>query len=111
MKANNSVIEQIVEALVTIRHKAATGILFVGFSAGFFIGLVAIFFAHESYLCNDSIAIIVIGVLAGFIVAAGVVIRDLNVPLLFQVTDMFYVVVSTTFRYSCNSFHSCLNSC
>ena len=94
-------IEQAMETLVTIRHKFTTGIPFVGFFTGFFVGIVVVFFAYGWYGAPGSIYIIILtGVLAGFITTMAVVnIRDLNVPLLFQVTDMFFVLVGIAFIF------------
>lgn len=84
-------IEQVMEGLVTVRHKLATGIPFIGFSAGFFVGLMTTFFAKE--WLNGSVTIICIGVLAGVLTSTGTaVIRDSLV-----ITDMLYVVVGIAF--------------
>ena len=60
-----------------------------------------VFFAYGWYGAPGSVYIIILtGVLAGFITTMGVVnIRDLNVPLLFQVTDMFFVLVGIAFIF------------
>ena len=42
-------IEQAMEALVTIRHKFTTGIPLVGFFTGFFVGIMVVFLAYGWY--------------------------------------------------------------